>query len=123
MAERAKFILHKNKKIYFIDYTNLITEEAFLEAIKETNEFRKSVVNSGQKDLLMLVDISNSYTYGKITDEIKRSSKETKPYVKKSAVVGLNITKKILLNSVSLFSNLQLHAFNSLEEAKNWLVE
>jgi hypothetical protein len=121
--ERASFINHKGKEIYFIDYTNLKLEEEFLAAIKSTNAFREKVKSSGKKDLLMLVDVSNSFVYGEVFSEIKRSGKLTKEITKKTAVVGITGAKKTLLDIANVFTSLNVKPFDNIEDAKEWLIK
>lgn len=123
MAERAKFENYKGKEIYYIDYSNLKTNEEFLEAIKETNAFRIKTKEQGKKDLLMLVNMNGSYVYGDVLKEIKRSGQETKPLTKKTAVVGITGSKKVLLNIINTVTNLSSKPFDNLEEAKEWLIQ
>lgn len=120
--ERGSFITHKGKEIYFINYSNIKFEEEFLEAIRSTNAFREKVRNLGKKDLLMLVDVSDSYIYGQAFSEIKRSGKITQSLTKKTAVVGVTGAKKTFLDMVNIFTSLNVKAFDRIEEAKDWLV-
>lgn len=120
--ERGKFINHKGKEIYFIDYTNLKVEEEFLAAIRSTNSFREKVKQSGKRDLLMLVDFTNSYVYGNAFSEIKRSGKLTQDITKKTAVVGITGAKRALLDIINTVTSLKVKPFDDIEQAKNWLV-
>ncbi|MHC1704889.1 MAG: STAS/SEC14 domain-containing protein [Tenuifilaceae bacterium] len=120
--ERGSFIVHNDKEIYFIDYTNLKQEEEFLEAIKSTNAFREKVQASGKKDLLMLVDVTNSYIYGQVFSEIKRSAKLTQDITRRTAVVGVTGVKKTLLDMMNTFTTLNVKSFDNIQDAKNWLV-
>jgi len=121
--ERASFTTHKGKEIYFIDYTNLKLENEFLDAIKSTNAFREKVKSSGKKDLLMLVDISNSFVYGQAFSEMKRSGKLTQGITKKTAVVGVTGAKKTFLDIINVFTSLNVKPFDNIEQAKDWLVK
>ncbi len=121
--ERGRFIYHREKEIYFIDYTNLMQEVDFLEAIKSTNAFREKVKASGKKDLLMLVDVTNSYVFGGVFAEVKKSAKSTQSITKKTAVVGISGAKKTFLDIVNAFTSLNVKPFNNIEEAKDWLVK
>ncbi len=120
--ERGSFIECKDKEIYFIDYSNLKQEEEFLEAIKSTNAFRERVKASGKKDLLMLVDVTNSYVYGQVFSEIKRSANLTQDITRRTAVVGVKGVKKTLLDMMNAFTTLNVKPFDNIEDAKNWLV-
>ena len=123
MARGAQFIHHGDKEIYFVDYTNIKTNEEFLQTIKETNAFREQVRSEGKKDLLILVDITGSYAYGQVLDELKKSGRITKDLSKKEAIVGITGSQKILLQIVQTFTRMQLKVFSSVEEAKDWLVK
>jgi len=123
MANGARFIEHKGKEIYFVDYTNIKSTERFLEVIKETNAFREKTKQLGKKNILLLVDITGSYVYGETLDAIKRSGKITKELTKKEAIVGITGAKKILLQISQLFTGMQLKSFDTVEEAKDWLVQ
>jgi hypothetical protein len=121
--ERGQFINHNGKEIYYIDYTNLKLEEEFLSAIKSTNAFREKVKASGKKDLLMLVNVTNSYVYGQAFAEIKRSGKLTQSITKRTAVVGITGAKRTFLDIVNAFTSLNVKSFENIEDAKDWLVK
>jgi len=121
--ERAQFINHNGSEIYYIDYSNLKLEEEFLEAIKSTNAFREKVKASGKTDLLMLVNISNSYIYGQAFAEIKKSGKLTQSITKRTAVIGITGAKKTFLDIVNVFTSLNVKPFDNIDEAKDWLVK
>jgi len=121
--ERGQFITHNGKEIYFIDYSNLKFEKDFLEAIHSTNEFRERVMASGKKDLLMLVDFTNSFVYGNAFSEIKRSGKLTQSITKRTAVIGITGAKKALLDIMNTITTLNVKPFDSLDDAMNWLIK
>ena len=123
MANGARFIEYMGKEIYFIDYTHIKTTEEFLEVIKGTNAFREEAKAMGKRNVLMLVDITGSYVYGETMDALKRAAKLSKELTKKEAVVGVTGAKKILLRITQLFAGMQLRPFETLEEAKEWLIK
>ena len=122
MAKGAQFIEYKGQSIYYVDYSNIKTNEEFMAVIKQSNSFREKVRSEGKKDLLMLVDISGSFVYGDVLTEIKKAGKITKELTLKEAVVGISGGKKILLRIVQSFTNMNLKVFDSIDEAKDWLV-
>jgi predicted ester cyclase len=77
----------------------------------------------GKKDLLILVNITGSYLNIEILDELKKAGRIIKEITRKEAIVGITGYKKILLQIVQTFTNLRFNVFNTLEDAKNWLVE
>ena len=123
MPNGARFIEYKGKEIYFVDYTHIKSTEEFLKVIKGTNAFREKVKADGKRNILMLVDVTGSYIYGEALDAIKMSARITKELTSKEAVVGVTGAKKILLRITQLFAGMQLRPFDTLEEAKDWLIE
>jgi hypothetical protein len=122
MTKGAQFIEYKGASIYYVDYSNIKTNDEFMSVLKQSNSFREKVKLEGKKDLLMLVDISGSFVYGDVLTEIKKAGKITKEITLKEAVVGISGGKKILLRIVQSFTNMNLKVFDSIDEAKDWLV-
>jgi hypothetical protein len=122
MTQGAKFVEYKGKQIYYVDYSNIKTNEEFLAIIKQTNAFREKVKAEGKRNLLMLVDITGSFVYGEVLDEIKKAGKFTKEITAREAVVGITGGKRILLKIVQAITKMEFKVFDSIEEAKDWLV-
>jgi hypothetical protein len=122
MIKGAQFVEYKGQSIYYVDYSNIKSNDEFMSVIKQSNSFREKVRSEGKKDLLMLVDISGSFVYGDVLTEIKKAGKITKELTLKEAVVGISGGKKILLRIVQSFTNMNLKVFDSIDEAKDWLV-
>jgi predicted transposase YdaD len=122
MALGARFVEHKGKMIYYVDYSNIKTNDEFLAVIKQTNAFREKIKAEGKNNLLMLVDLSGSFVYGEVLEEIKKAGKYTKEITAREAVVGITGGKKILLKIVQTITQMNLRVFDTLEEAKDWLV-
>jgi hypothetical protein len=122
MNQGAKFIEYKGKQIYYVDYSNIKTSEEFLAIIKSTNAFREKLKRDGIKDLLMLVNISESFVYGDVLTEIKKAASQTKELIAKEAIVGITGSKKILLRVLQSFAKMDFKIFDTEEEAKDWLV-
>jgi len=123
MANGASFIEYKGREIYFVDYSHIKTNEMFLEVIKGTNAFREETKAKGKRNLLMLVDVTGSYIYDEVLDALKKAGKATKELTKKEAIVGITGAKKILLRIFQLFTGMQIRQFDTLSEAKDWLIQ
>jgi len=122
MDQGAKFIEHKEKEIYYVDYSNIKSNEEFLLIIKSTNAFREKIKAEGKKNLLMLVDISGSFVYGEVLEQLKKSGKLTKEITAKEAVVGITGGKKIILKILQTITKMNFRVFDTTEEAKDWLI-
>jgi hypothetical protein len=122
MTQGAKLVEYKGKQIYYVDYSNIKTNEEFLSIIKQTNAFREKVKAEGKHNLLMLVDITGSFVYGEVLEEIKKAGKNTREIISKQAVVGITGGKKILLKIVQTITNMNFKVFDTVEEAQDWLI-
>jgi hypothetical protein len=122
MAQGAKLVEYKGKQIYYVDYSNIKTNEEFLSIIKQTNAFREKVKAEGKHNLLMLVDVTGSFIYGEVLEEIKKAGKNTREIISKQAVVGITGGKKILLKIVQTITNMSFKVFDTVEEAQDWLI-
>ena len=119
MRKRIYPIYHNGVKIYFTDWTNLNDEDEAVAAIIETTEF---VVQNNEKDLLEIIDVRGSYATARIIMILKDEAKKTEPFSKKKAIVGISGSKKIFLNAINRLVNNKIRAFDTLDDAKDWLV-
>jgi len=116
-------IKHKGKTIYYNDWRNLKNLEQFKPKILDGNNNTRELIRAGKTNILTLTDITNSYIIGEVAELLREASKLASPITKKSATVGLSAVKKIILNGINLFANSDIKAFDTIEEAKSWLVK
>jgi hypothetical protein len=114
---KVGFITYLDKQILLLDFSG--TPEEILPAIKEA---RMMVATQPHNSVLTLTDVSDSQFNNDVRESLKALTLHNKPYVKAAAVVGVTGLKKVLLSVVMKFSGRNLVTFNSLDEAKNWLV-
>jgi hypothetical protein len=114
-------IYHKGKEILFIDYKGTANDLEMIAILKETQK----IIISDNKEYLQLVDISNAFATPLYMQAAKQVAKETPKLAKKRALVGItSSSRKILLMGYNLLLGKNgLRPFDTLEEAKNWLVE
>jgi len=118
IQKRFKWVEYKGAEILLNDYSNL-TGENFIETLQVLTEH---FLKQEKKDILLLLDVRNSYSNKEIIEALNKASKRIKPFVKKSAVIGVTGVKKILLNVINKVSSLGANPFSSEEDAKEWLV-
>jgi len=118
IEKRFKWVEYKGAEILLNDYSNL-TGENFIETLQVLTEH---FLKQEKKDILLLLDVRNSYSNKEIIEALNKASKRIKPFVKKSAVIGVTGVKKILLNVINKVSSLGANPFSSEEDAKEWLV-
>jgi len=120
MSDRISWIEHKGKQILYVDYSGLFDDEV-IKATQEVNDF---ITKIEKYELFILVDVRNSIANEKWTvDALKNNASTVGPYTKKAAVVGVTKTQDIILTVVNMFSGLGIKPFDTVELAKNWLVE
>ena len=121
ITSRIRWIEHKEKPILYIDYSHFLDTDETIKAILEVNDFIKKL---GEYELLMLVDVRNSYANEKIiVKALKNNALIVKPYVKKAAVVGVTTTQEFILTVVNMFSSLGIKPFDTVDDAKDWLID
>ena len=120
ITNRIILIEHKEKPILYLDYSNFLTSDETIKTILEVNDYIKKL---GDNEILLLVDVRNSNVNEKIVvDALKQNAIIAKPYVKKAAVVGVTSRQEIILTVVNMFSNLGIKPFDTIDEAKDWLI-
>jgi len=119
LHDRVEWIEYKGKQILYCDFRNLYDEDV-IRLIKIVDDV---VLASGQNNLLKINDVRGQFATSAILPEIKRSSKLQKPYIKKSAYVGITGVKKILLDAINRVSSIGAKPFTDVESAKEWLIQ
>ena len=122
LTNTAQWIDYRGKRILLADYSGV--DMLKLEDEIKANE--SAIVDLGSKgatDLLILTDVSGCHIDLSGVNAFQSVSTAMKPYTKGSAVVGITGVRKILLDAVVRFSDLETKAFNNLEDAKDWLVK
>ncbi len=77
----------------------------------------------GKKDMLLIVDLSNSFASKAAVKAFTEAGKMTEGFFAKTAVLGITGVKKILLNVVNVLTNVNAKPFSDIENAKNYLIE
>lgn len=115
--DRIYYIRHREKKILYLDGSNVNFEEA-LPLIREAKEFIRS---QPEKSLLTLTDLTNARFNDHVTQSLKEYVAGNKPYVIAAAVIGVTGLKQILLNSILKLSGRKLTLCDTKEQALDWL--
>ena len=119
MAAPFIWITFKNKAILFNDRSNL-RDEAIIENINHAKEI---ITKSEKKDILYLIDNTDTIITPKVKDVIKKAGHELTPYIKKTAVIEPNLAQKILINVLSRMTGMPIKVFKSLDKGKEWLIQ
>ena len=117
-SQRISWIAYKGEKILVSDYSNASPDE-IIETAKESVAISCA---QEKKSILQIVDVSGANYDQKAWQVMRQGAKETHPYSKASAVLGVEGAKKYLLSITKMVSKRNIKAFNNIEDAKEWLV-
>jgi len=116
---KSRWITHKGKRVFVCDYSGFKHD---LEALKAENAaVQAELTREPPGSVLELVDIRDTVGSREAVALIKASATKTKPYIRKSAVLGIAGVLKVLAQAVSRVSGLGLTLFDSEDAAKDWL--
>ncbi|MGA7908268.1 MAG: hypothetical protein WCA16_12750 [Candidatus Sulfotelmatobacter sp.] len=118
MDDRIRFIEHQGKKVLLADLSNCkprdVEKIALLVPSYVTSEPRGSV--------LLLADFTGAVFDRIAIERLKESAVFDRPHLMRSAWVGVESLPKIFFEHIKNFSQRELPAFKTREEALDWLV-
>jgi len=118
----STIISHKGEQIFFSDYTHVPPEE-FVDCIHRHHNHQMEFIDSQETRILVLTDVTGSLATRDVMNCLKEKTKVAGKHIRKSAVVGVEGIQKLLLRGVNKFSRLDTRAFDTREEALDWLVQ
>lgn len=116
--ERISFIKHKGQPIMLVDLSNCEAKEILL----LLDEAQRTVARHERGSLLTLGDMTGAHIDRAVATRMKEVLVLDRPFVKRSALVGVDSLPRVYYESIKTFSQRQLPAFKTREEAMEWLV-
>jgi hypothetical protein len=116
----TSLITHQEISIYYMNFSGLRTEEEINTVIEESKAY---ICSQPPLSVLALANIGAMHFNTQIKDLFVDFIKINKPYVKASAVVGVEGFKQIVFNGVMKITGRDVRSFTTLDEAKTWIVE
>jgi hypothetical protein len=118
MEDRIRTVVHKGKQILLADMSHCMARDVekvvLLVPSYVTSEPRGSV--------LLLADFTGAEFDRVAIDRLKESAVFDRPHLKRSAWVGVEALPKVFYEHIKSFSQRDLPAFKTREEAMDWLV-
>ncbi|UXX80811.1 hypothetical protein N7E81_06825 [Reichenbachiella carrageenanivorans] len=112
-----KLINYKGKEILYVDYSGMLKEDV-LKTMDEATVFALEQ----NRPLLRLSNMTGVFAVTEVVEKAKESGKITNHLTIKRAAVGITGAKKVLFNAFNRFSGNDTRAFDSVDDAKEWLV-
>jgi hypothetical protein len=111
-------IHHKGKRIVLVDLSNATTEQL----VSTLKEAQHNISKMAEKSALIMTVATNAAYNPETGAAIKEFASKNTPYVKASAVVGIEGMKTVLQTAVAMKTKRDIAAFPTREEAMDWLV-
>ena len=119
MSDRISFITHRGKPIMLIDFSQCEAKE-ILELL---DEIQRTVAKHDRNSLLTLADLTGAHIDRAVATRMKEVLVMDRPYVKKSAWVGIDSLPKVYYENMKTFTQRNFPPFQTREAAMDWLTE
>ena len=116
--DRLRFIKHNGQVIFLIDFSHCKEKEILL----LLEQVRAIIARHGKGSLLTLGDFTDAEVDRAVATRLKEVLTLDRPYVKRSAFVGIESMPHVFYENAKTFSHRDIPAFRSREEAMDWLV-
>jgi hypothetical protein len=117
-TQRVRFIEHRGQRLLFIDFSGLQVADDIL---REMDAARDIIRAQPPSSVRVLTDVSRAKYTPPVMDAMKEFTAGNKPYVRHSAVAGMERVHRVLYRAVLLFSRRSIEIFESLDQARDWL--
>jgi hypothetical protein len=105
------------KELVYLDFSGCTS--ATLPPLIE--EAKRLIAARPEKSVCVLTNVIGTELSRTTSQIIKDFATQNKPYVKASAVIGVEGLKKIIYNAVQAVSGRHISSFDTMEQAKDWL--
>ncbi len=119
MPDRISFITHRGKAIMVIDFSYGEPREILL----LLEEIQHTVARHEKGSLLTLADLTGAHVDKAVATRMKEVLVRDRPFVKRSAWVGVESVPKVYYENIKTFSQRDFPPFKTREEAMDWLTE
>ena len=116
--DRLRFVKHKGQAIFIIDFSHCSEKEILL----LLEQVRSIISRHERGTMLTLGDFTGAEVDRKVATRLKEVLTLDRPYVKRSAFVGAESMPHVFYENVKSFSQRDIPAFKTREEAMDWLV-
>ena len=118
MTERLKKIIHKNKEVLVLDYSDY-KEDGMIELLVAA----KDLILHERKNVLVLSILNKkNYVSPKFMRTIEREMGQVEHLILKNAVTGISDVQSWIVKGMNLWYRRQLYAFDSVDKALDFLV-
>jgi hypothetical protein len=117
---RVEFVSHRGMRILQIDYGGLAAGDELQQVIDQASS---AMAGEPPGSVLGLINLSGLRYSLRAMRMLSEKGAENAPYIRARAVIGLPPVAMPVLEEVGPFTSRPIRAFESREEALDWLVE
>jgi hypothetical protein len=115
----TQFVVKMGMNVCYVDFSDMKSNEEINGLIESA---KKIIRSQAPKSVFALTNMTNMYFNTEVYNAVTQYAKGNEPYVRASAVVGLNGLMQIFYNSFLKFSGRDVRAFKTEEEALQYLL-
>ena len=115
---KTQIVSHKGKNIVYVDLSGCKE----VELSSQLAEAKMMISHQGKETVLLLTNVTGVELTKESSRLMKDFSSHNTPYVKASAVIGVEGLQKIIYSAVQRVSGRKIPTFETVEQAKDWLV-
>ena len=116
--ERLRFIQHKGREIFLVNFSHCSAAEIML----LIEQIRIIVARHSPGSMLTLADFNGAEIDKKVATRMKEVLTLDRPYVKRSAWVHAESVPHVFYENIKSFTQRDIPTFQTREEAMEWLV-
>jgi hypothetical protein len=121
---RFGHLMHKGKKVMHVDHTAIVD----MPDVENLRTFfamaHKEIAAEPAGSVRLLTSLTPKVSFNSEISALQREfAKDNTPYVTKSAVVGVKPIMRALIATLCFITGRDIRAFETTEEALDWLVE
>jgi len=114
---RVRFMEHRGAQILYIDVSNCGIDEIF-EIMRDAEQ---KIRSQPEESVLTLTNVAGARYSKDLIKSVKDFVLANKPYVTKSAVVGVEGLQRIVLDGIRASTGREFGTFDDVEQAKAYL--
>ncbi len=115
---RVQLVPHKGKHVVYLDFSGCKVADL----LPILAEAKRVIASQPTGSALVLTNVTDTEISRDTSQLMKDFTSHNKPYVKASAIIGVDGLKKIIYNAVQAVSGRHISSFATLDLAKDWLI-
>jgi hypothetical protein len=116
----TEFIKHKGKSVFYMNFTNVSSIEEIKSIIDQSIKFIRA---QPPKSVIALTNLENIFFNSQVKDIFLDFVKHNEPYIRTSAVIGMNGLVRIMFNGVMKLSGRDVRSHETIDKALDFLCQ